>query len=94
MFHYILLSNCVLEVQSIIFSVTVFSFFSYMNAFKMILLCKVLQRTTAHHQAEGAVTTVTELLTALSGSVERKFHRMEYNTVLSESGPEVQKAGL
>lgn len=53
----------------------------------MLLLCKGLQRITAHHQTEGTVTTgkVTELVTALCASMERKFHRMEYNTVLSET---------
>lgn len=53
----------------------------------MLLLCKGLQRITAHHQTGGTLTTgkVRELVTALCVSMERKFHRMEYNVVLSET---------
>ena len=46
----------------------------------------LLQRIT-HHQTEVTVTTgkVTEFVTALCASIERKLHRMTYNTVLSET---------
>ena len=52
----------------------------------MILLCKGLQRITASRQREANVTTghVTELDT-LCSSMDRKFHRMEYNHVLTET---------
>ena len=53
----------------------------------MILLCKGLQRITASRQREANVTTghVTELMDTLCSSMDRKFHRMEYNHVLSET---------
>ncbi|XP_055731770.1 zinc finger BED domain-containing protein 4-like [Salvelinus fontinalis] len=56
---------------------------SYVTASKMILLCK---RITPSRQREANVTTghVTELDT-LCSSMDRKFHRMEYNHVLSET---------
>ncbi|KAJ8333425.1 hypothetical protein SKAU_G00414330 [Synaphobranchus kaupii] len=60
---------------------------SYVTASKMLLLCKGLQRITAHHQREATATTgqVRELVNTLCASMERKFHRMEYNHVLSET---------
>ncbi|XP_052383386.1 zinc finger BED domain-containing protein 4-like [Oncorhynchus keta] len=63
-----------------------FSGESYVTASKMTLLCKGLQRITASHQREANVTTghVTELMDTLCSSMDRKFHRMEYNHVLSE----------
>ena len=53
----------------------------------MILLFKGLQRITASHQREANVTTghVTELMDTLCSSMDRKFHRIEYNHVLSET---------
>lgn len=65
----------------------------------MILLCRGLQTITAHHQTDGTVTTekVTELVTALSASLERKYHKMEYNAVLAEttlSDPRLKKLGF
>ncbi|XP_033990013.1 zinc finger BED domain-containing protein 4-like [Trematomus bernacchii] len=44
-----------------------------------------LQKITAYNQTQVTKRKVTELVTALSTSMDRKFHRMEYNTVLSES---------
>ncbi|XP_039605910.1 uncharacterized protein LOC120526849 [Polypterus senegalus] len=58
---------------------------SYVTASKMLILCKGLQRVTAHHQRSVTVDKVKELATALSSSMDRKFLRMEYNTVLSET---------
>ncbi|KAK7162496.1 hypothetical protein R3I93_006724 [Phoxinus phoxinus] len=60
---------------------------SYVTASKMILLCKGLQRITANRQREANVTTgqVIELMDTLCSSMDRKFHKMEYNHVLSET---------
>ncbi|KAM9546144.1 zinc finger BED domain-containing protein 4-like [Salvelinus alpinus] len=60
---------------------------SYVTASKMILLFKGLQRITASRQREANVSTghVTELMDTLCSSMDRKFHRMEYNHVLSET---------
>ena len=64
-----------------------FSLFSYVTASKIILLCDGLQRITASRQREANVTTghVTELMDTLCSSMDRKFHRMEYRHVLSET---------
>lgn len=51
----------------------------------MLILCKGLQRVTAEHQTRVTTGKVTELVTALCASMDRKFHRIEYNTVLSET---------
>ncbi|KAL7875152.1 hypothetical protein SRHO_G00061220 [Serrasalmus rhombeus] len=51
----------------------------------MLILCKGLQRVTAEHQTRVTTGKVRELVDALCASMERKFHRMEYNTVLSET---------
>ncbi|XP_039593067.1 uncharacterized protein LOC120515810 isoform X2 [Polypterus senegalus] len=51
----------------------------------MLPLCKGLQWVAAHHQRSVTVDKVKELATALSSSMDRKFLRMEYNTVLSET---------
>nr|XP_055050305.1 E3 SUMO-protein ligase ZBED1-like [Misgurnus anguillicaudatus] len=61
---------------------------SYVTASKMIVLCKGLQRITANRQREANATTtrqVIELMEFLCSSMDRKFHRMEYNHVLSET---------
>ncbi|XP_073412762.1 zinc finger BED domain-containing protein 4-like [Dendrobates tinctorius] len=60
---------------------------SYVSSSKMLVLCRGLQTVTTHRQTEGAVTTLkaAELVTALCASMDRKFHRMEYNTLLSET---------
>ncbi|CAM4569587.1 unnamed protein product [Leuciscus chuanchicus] len=59
----------------------------YVTASKMILLCKGLERITANSQREANVTTgqVIELMDTQCSSMDRKFHRMEYNHVLSET---------
>jgi len=51
----------------------------------MLIVCKGLQRVTAEHQTRVTTGKVTELVAALCASMDRKFHRIEYNTVLSES---------
>lgn len=51
----------------------------------MLILCKGLQRVTAEHQTRVTTGKVKELVDALCASMDRKFHRMEYNTVLSET---------
>ncbi|KAK9528362.1 hypothetical protein VZT92_012530 [Zoarces viviparus] len=58
---------------------------SYVTASKMLIQCKGLQRVTAEHQTRVTTGKVTELVAALCASMDRKFHRIEYNTVLSES---------
>ncbi|KAM9540793.1 E3 SUMO-protein ligase ZBED1-like [Salvelinus alpinus] len=60
---------------------------SYVTASKSILLCKGLQQITASRHREANVTTghVTELMDTLCSSMDRKFHIMEYNHVLSET---------
>ncbi|KAI4818229.1 hypothetical protein KUCAC02_011581 [Chaenocephalus aceratus] len=58
---------------------------SYVTSSKMLLLCRGLQKITAYNQTQVTKRKVTELVTALSTSMDRKFHRMEYNTVLLES---------
>lgn len=59
---------------------------SYVTASK-IILCRGLQTITNHHQISELITTekVAELVTTLSSSMERRFHRMEYNAVLSDT---------
>lgn len=59
--------------------------FSYVTASKMLLLCKGLQRVTAENQWTVTVQKVKELVAALCSAMDRKFLRMEYNTVLSET---------
>uniref|UniRef100_A0A1A8U2M2 HAT C-terminal dimerisation domain-containing protein n=1 Tax=Nothobranchius furzeri TaxID=105023 RepID=A0A1A8U2M2_NOTFU len=51
----------------------------------MLILCKGLQRVTAEHQTRVTTGNVKELVDTLCGSMDRTFHRMEYNTVLSET---------
>nr|XP_046241207.1 zinc finger BED domain-containing protein 4-like [Scatophagus argus] len=58
---------------------------SYVTASKMLILCRGLQRVTAQNQTSVTTANVKELVDALCASMDRKFHRMEYNTVLSET---------
>ncbi|XP_041722424.2 zinc finger BED domain-containing protein 4-like [Coregonus clupeaformis] len=58
---------------------------SYVTASKMLLLCKGLQLVTAENQWTVTVQKVKELVAALCSAMDRKFLRMEYNTVLSET---------
>lgn len=51
----------------------------------MLILCKGLQRVTAEHQTRVTTGKVKELVDTLCASMDRKFHRMEYNAVLSET---------
>ncbi|CAM4510891.1 unnamed protein product [Leuciscus chuanchicus] len=56
---------------------------SYVSASKMLLLCKGLQRVTA--QQTVTMQKGKELVAALCSAMDRKFLRMEYNTVHSET---------
>ncbi|XP_051935570.1 E3 SUMO-protein ligase ZBED1-like [Hippocampus zosterae] len=58
---------------------------SYVTASKVLILCKGLQKVTAEHQTSVTTGKVKELVDALCASMDRKFHRMEWNTVLSET---------
>ncbi|CAB1344234.1 unnamed protein product [Coregonus sp. 'balchen'] len=58
---------------------------NYVTASKMLLLCKGLQLVTAENQWTVTVQKVKELVAALCSAMDRKFLRMEYNTVLSET---------
>ncbi|XP_073323035.1 zinc finger BED domain-containing protein 4-like [Pagrus major] len=58
---------------------------SYVTASKMLILCKGLQRVTAEHQTRVTTGKVMELAAALCASMDRKFHRIEYNSILSET---------
>ncbi|XP_019744386.1 zinc finger BED domain-containing protein 4-like [Hippocampus comes] len=58
---------------------------SYVTASKVLILCKGLQKVTAEHQTRVTTGKVKELVDALCVSMDRKFHRMEWNTVLSET---------
>lgn len=58
-----------------------FLFFRYVTASKMLLLCRGLQKITTYNQTGK----MTECVTSLCTSMDRKFHRMEYNTVLSKT---------
>ncbi|XP_048829491.1 zinc finger BED domain-containing protein 4-like [Brienomyrus brachyistius] len=58
---------------------------SDVTASKMLILCKGLQRVTAEHQTRVTTGKVAELVAALCASMDRKFHRIEYNSVLSET---------
>ncbi|KAM4018541.1 deformed epidermal autoregulatory factor 1 homolog isoform 2-T2 [Anomaloglossus baeobatrachus] len=59
----------------------------YVTSSKMLILCRGLQRVTSQRQTDGTVTTskVTELATSLIASMDRRFQKMEYNILLSES---------
>ncbi|XP_047236072.1 zinc finger BED domain-containing protein 4-like isoform X2 [Girardinichthys multiradiatus] len=46
---------------------------------------KGMQRVSAEHQTRVTTGKVKELVDALCASMDRKFHRKEYNTVLSET---------
>ncbi|XP_051914613.1 zinc finger BED domain-containing protein 4-like [Hippocampus zosterae] len=58
---------------------------SYVTGSKVLILCKGLQKVTAEHQTSVTTGKVKELVDALCASMDRKFHRMEWNTVLSET---------
>ncbi|XP_051778436.1 E3 SUMO-protein ligase ZBED1-like [Erpetoichthys calabaricus] len=58
---------------------------SYVTASKMLILCKGLQRVTTEHQTRVTTGKVAELVAALCASMDRKFHRIEYNSILSET---------
>lgn len=51
----------------------------------MLIRCRGLQRVTAENQTTVTTSNVKELVDALCATMDRKFHRMEYNTVLSET---------
>ncbi|KAL6470514.1 hypothetical protein MHYP_G00216330 [Metynnis hypsauchen] len=57
----------------------------YVTASKMLILCRGLQRVTAEHQSRVTTESVKELVNSLCSSMDKKFHRMEYNTILSET---------
>ncbi|XP_073341911.1 E3 SUMO-protein ligase ZBED1-like [Pagrus major] len=58
---------------------------SYVIASKILILCKGLQRVTAEHQTRVITGKVTELVAALCASMDRNFHRIEYDSILSET---------
>lgn len=51
----------------------------------MLLLSKGLQPVTAQHQLTVTVQKVKELVADLCSTMDRKYLRMEFNTVLSET---------
>lgn len=51
----------------------------------MLILCRGLQKITLYQQTQVTKGKVGELVTALTASMDRKFHKMEYNTILSET---------
>ncbi|XP_037389052.1 E3 SUMO-protein ligase ZBED1-like [Pygocentrus nattereri] len=57
----------------------------YVTASKMLILCRGLQRVTAEHQSRVTTESMKELVNSLCSSMDKKFHRMEYNTILSET---------
>ncbi|KAM4592402.1 E3 SUMO-protein ligase ZBED1-like [Odontesthes bonariensis] len=57
----------------------------YVTASKMLILCRGLQRVTAENQSRVTTESVKELVNSLCSSMDKKFHRMEYNTILSET---------
>ncbi|KAK3854720.1 hypothetical protein Pcinc_038814 [Petrolisthes cinctipes] len=59
----------------------------YVTASKMIILCRGLQIATTHHQTSGTISTenITEMVQVISASMEKRFHRMEFNNVLAEA---------
>lgn len=81
------------------FSITVKLYivvFRNVTASKMILLCRGLQRVTAQHLSLGTIVSgkVVELVNSLSASMERKFHRIEYNSVFAECAVQYLTQGL
>ncbi|XP_040565848.1 E3 SUMO-protein ligase ZBED1 [Lepeophtheirus salmonis] len=58
---------------------------SYVTASKMLILCKGLQRVTAVNQTSVITANVQELVDILCATMDRKFNRMEYNIILSET---------
>ncbi|XP_037389152.1 E3 SUMO-protein ligase ZBED1-like [Pygocentrus nattereri] len=57
----------------------------YVTASRMLILCRGLQRVTVEHQSRVTTESVKELVNSLCSSMDKKFHRMEYNTILSET---------
>jgi len=55
------------------------------TASTMLLLCRGLQKITTYNQTQVTKGKMTEFVTALCTSMDRKFLRMEYNTILSET---------
>lgn len=51
----------------------------------MLILCRGLQRVTAGNQTSVTTANVKEPVDTLCATMDRKFHPMEYNTVLSET---------
>lgn len=51
----------------------------------MLPLCRGLQKITAYHQTQATKESVVEMVAVLCTSMDRRFHRMEYNIVLSET---------
>ncbi|XP_056463184.1 E3 SUMO-protein ligase ZBED1-like [Gadus chalcogrammus] len=69
----------------------------YVTASKMLILCRGLQRVTTEHQSRVTTACVKDLVNSLSSSMDKKFHRMEYNAVLSETtilDPRFKKAAF
>ncbi|CAK6980944.1 E3 SUMO-protein ligase ZBED1-like, partial [Scomber scombrus] len=60
-------------------------FISYVTASKLLPLCKGLQRVTVLNQRNVVVDKAKELANTLCASMDRKFLRMEYDPVLSET---------
>ncbi|CAB4063499.1 unnamed protein product [Lepeophtheirus salmonis] len=58
---------------------------SYVTASKMLILCKGLQRVTAVNQTSVITANVQELVDILCATMDRKFNRMGYNIILSET---------
>jgi hypothetical protein len=51
----------------------------------MLILSRGLQRVTTEHQSRVTTACVKDLVNSLSSSMDKKFHRIEYNAVLSET---------
>ena len=60
---------------------------SYVTASKIIILARGLQRVNANHLRSGCFKqpVVVSLLTALNAEMAKRFHRIEFNALLSES---------
>ncbi|XP_040582127.1 zinc finger BED domain-containing protein 4-like [Lepeophtheirus salmonis] len=58
---------------------------SYVTASKMLILCRGLQRVTVENQTSILTANVKELVNTLCAMMNKMFHRLEYNIVLSET---------
>ncbi|CAB4060257.1 unnamed protein product [Lepeophtheirus salmonis] len=58
---------------------------SYVTASKMLILCRGLQRVTVENQTSILTANVKELVNTLCAIMNKMFHRLEYNIVLSET---------